>query len=72
VIFILADMFFPSAGAGYWIVVALGNLFIIGFEGLIVSIQSLRLEYYEFFSRFFTGGGSRYTPLTLSPNAGED
>jgi V/A-type H+-transporting ATPase subunit I len=41
----------------------LGNLFIIGFEGMIVSIQTLRLEYYEFFSKFFSGGGTRYKPL---------
>jgi V/A-type H+-transporting ATPase subunit I len=65
VIFILADMVSPTRGIGYWIVVALGNLFIIGFEGMIVGIQTLRLEYYEFFSRFFSGGGARYTPLTL-------
>jgi V/A-type H+-transporting ATPase subunit I len=71
VIFILAGMVGPTRGVGYWIVVVLGNLFIVGFEGLIVGIQSLRLEYYEFFSKFFTGGGMRYTPLTLLPKAGE-
>jgi len=71
VIFILAEMLSPTHGAGYWIVVALGNLFIIGFEGLIVGIQTLRLEYYEFFSKFFRGGGVVYTPLTTLPKAGE-
>jgi V/A-type H+-transporting ATPase subunit I len=50
---------------GYWIVVALGNLFVIGFEGMIVGIQTLRLEYYEFFSKFFAGGGMRHRPLML-------
>jgi V/A-type H+-transporting ATPase subunit I len=68
VIFILANM----AGGGngvlnmimYWIVVILGNLFIVGFEGLIVGIQTMRLEYYEFFSKFFEGGGMSYEPLT--------
>jgi V/A-type H+/Na+-transporting ATPase subunit I len=68
VVFILAEMASPSHGVGYWIVVLLGNLFIIGFEGLIVGIQTLRLEYYEFFSRFFVGGGSSYTPLTILPD----
>jgi V/A-type H+-transporting ATPase subunit I len=66
VVFILADMVSPAQGFGYWVVVALGNLFVIGFEGMIVGIQTLRLEYYEFFSKFFAGGGTRYAPLVLS------
>jgi V/A-type H+-transporting ATPase subunit I len=66
VTFILAEMVSPSQGVGYWVVVVLGNLFIIGFEGMIVGIQTLRLEYYEFFSKFFTGGGTRYTPFSLN------
>jgi V/A-type H+-transporting ATPase subunit I len=64
VIFILAGL----AGPGYWVVVILGNIFIILFEGLIVGIQTMRLEYYEFFSKFFRGGGTRYEPLTLRPS----
>jgi V/A-type H+-transporting ATPase subunit I len=63
VILILAEMIGPTRGIGYWVVLVLGNLFIIGFEGMIVGIQTLRLEYYEFFSKFFKGGGARYTPL---------
>lgn len=64
---ILADSFSPGGGIGYWLIVALGNLFVVGFEGLIVAIQTMRLEYYEFFSKFFTGGGKPYTPLSLVP-----
>jgi V/A-type H+-transporting ATPase subunit I len=71
VFFILAALLSPGHGAGYWLVVALGNLFIIGFEGLIVGIQTMRLEYYEFFSKFFTGGGMRYQPLSLLPTRHE-
>ncbi|MBN1582979.1 MAG: hypothetical protein JXA89_19880 [Anaerolineae bacterium] len=71
VVFILAELVSPTRGAGYWVVVILGNLFIIGFEGLIVGIQTLRLEYYEFFSKFFTGGGTRYTPLKTLPGSGK-
>ena len=33
----------------------LGNLFVIGLEGFIVTIQTMRLHYYEFFSKFFRG-----------------
>jgi V/A-type H+-transporting ATPase subunit I len=65
VVLILADIISPARGAGYWVVVALGNLFVIAFEGLIVGIQTLRLEYYEFFSKFFSGSGVRHRPLAL-------
>ncbi len=68
VILILAALISPSHGIGYWIVVAFGNLFIIGFEGMIVGIQTMRLSYYEFFSKFFKGGGERYNPLSLKPS----
>ncbi|MGA1869495.1 MAG: V-type ATP synthase subunit I [bacterium] len=47
----------------YWIVIILGNIGIIAIEGLVVSIQTIRLEYYEFFSKFFKGGGELYQPL---------
>lgn len=45
------------------IVFILGNLVIICLEGLIVFIQTLRLEYYEFFSKFYKGGGSAFKPV---------
>jgi V/A-type H+-transporting ATPase subunit I len=66
VVFILAELLSSSHGPLYWLVVALGNLVIIGFEGLIVGIQTMRLEYYEFFSKFFTAGGTHYHPLALT------
>ncbi len=69
VVFILAALISPAHGLGYWLVVVFGNLFIIGFEGMIVGIQSMRLEYYEFFSKFFSSGGTRYMPLTLQSKA---
>ena len=46
-----------------WIVVVIGNLFVCGMEGLIVGIQSLRLEYYELFSRFYKGTGKAFHPF---------
>lgn len=51
--------------AGHWITIILGNLFIIVLEGAIVAIQCLRLEYYEGFSRFFSGTGKAFEPLKL-------
>lgn len=47
-----------------WIVIVLGNIFVCGMEGLIVGIQVLRLEYYEFFSRFYKGTGREFKPYT--------
>jgi V/A-type H+-transporting ATPase subunit I len=52
---------------GFWITILIGNLFIIGFEGLIVGIQTMRLHYYEILGKFFHGGGMRFEPLTLVP-----
>ena len=45
------------------VVMVLGNLFVIGLEGLVVGIQVLRLEYYEIFSRFYKGTGRAFTPF---------
>jgi len=45
------------------IVLIVGNASVIAFEGLVVTIQSIRLEYYEFFSKFFRGGGKLYKPF---------
>jgi len=54
VVFTLAGM---MSGFGYWVTVVLGNIIIMALEGLLVGIQALRLEFYEMFSRFFTGEG---------------
>ena len=55
-----------AAGFGYWAVVVFGNIFVIILEAFIVFIQTMRLHYYEFFSKFFLGGGSSYEPLALA------
>jgi len=54
-----------SGGSWGWLVAVLGTLLVVGFEGVIVGIQALRLEYYEFFGRFFEGGGQPFIPLSL-------
>jgi V/A-type H+-transporting ATPase subunit I len=53
-----------DGGIGYWAVVILGNLGLAFIEGFIVYIQTMRLHYYEFFSKFFSGGGAIYEPLS--------
>ena len=52
-----------EGGSPNWIVVVLGNIFVCAMEGLIVGIQVLRLEYYEIFSRFYTGNGREFQPF---------
>jgi V/A-type H+-transporting ATPase subunit I len=42
------------------------NVFVMMLEGLIVMIQCIRLQYYEFFSKYFTGDGVEYKPLKIS------
>jgi V/A-type H+-transporting ATPase subunit I len=54
-----------GGGSGGWLVVLGGTLLIVGFEGLVVGIQALRLEYFEFFGRFFRGDGTPFVPLSF-------
>jgi len=65
----MADPAMKSSAA--ILIIAAGNVFIIGFEGLICGIQSMRLEYYEFFSKFFQGDGVAFTPFMLKGKASE-
>ena len=50
---------------GSYLVLIAGNLLVIALEGLSAGIQSLRLNYYEFFSKYFSGAGTSYTPVSL-------
>ena len=47
------------------LVMIFGNIFVMALEGLIVGIQTLRLEYYEMFSRYYEGGGKKFVPITV-------
>jgi V/A-type H+-transporting ATPase subunit I len=61
--FTLAEM---TSGIRSVIILILGNILVIGLEGLTAGIQALRLNYYEFFTKFFHGTGNLYTPISLS------
>lgn len=54
-----------SAGA-VPVVVIFGNAFVMCIEGLLVGIQTLRLEFYEIFSRFYSGDGVPFTPVKIN------
>jgi V/A-type H+-transporting ATPase subunit I len=66
-VFSLVDMVKEkSAGIIYSaLILILGNAVIIALEGLVVTIQAIRLEYYEFFGKFFVGGGTAYKPIGI-------
>jgi V/A-type H+-transporting ATPase subunit I len=68
-LFALADTLSRLRGGGTLSILLLvaGNVVMIFLEGLTVSVQVLRLEYYEFFGKFFRGGGEPYRPLMLRP-----
>jgi len=68
--FLLADEVAKAAGAaggplGVIIIIG-GNILAIVLEGIIASVQALRLEWYEFFSKFYVGGGRPFQPFRLS------
>jgi len=61
--FTLAEM---TSGIGSVVILILGNVLVIALEGLSAGIQALRLSYYEFFTKFFHGTGTLYTPISLN------
>jgi V/A-type H+-transporting ATPase subunit I len=64
-VFMLAQMVenVPGGRIYHAFVLLLGQAIIVGLEGLIVFIQTLRLEYYEFFGKFYRGGGREFAPV---------
>ena len=73
--FEIAGMAGSPKGYTVWsiLILVLGNLLVIALEGLSAGIQSLRLNYYEFFSKYFRGNGKAYMPVSLrgTEEAGE-
>lgn len=59
------EMLAAGGGAKSVIVTILGNALVMVMEGLVVGIQVLRLEYYEMFSRYFTGNGKTFESLKI-------
>ena len=51
-----------NGGKANILVVIIGNVIVLGMEGLVVGIQVLRLEYYEIFGRFYEGSGREFVP----------
>lgn len=66
-VFAVADQVREAAFGPLWVALVhvTGNVVILVLEGLVVSIQAVRLEFYEIFSKFFRGTGVTYRPLAL-------
>lgn len=65
VFFTLANLLGSVGSVQYIIMVIFGNAFVILLEATLVTIQVLRLEYYELFSRFYIGEGRAFKPVRL-------
>ena len=64
-ILLFVEMAGGPKSIGGIIVLIFGNAIIIGLEGMIVMIQTIRLEYYEFFSKFFNEFGKQFIPFKI-------
>lgn len=65
VVFVLAETVGNPGSIGYIAIVVVGNIIVTVLEALLVSIQVLRLEYYEMFSRFYSGEGRLFEPIKI-------
>ncbi len=66
-IFSLSELVRQGSHGALWsgVVLVFGNIIILFLEGMVVAIQAVRLEYYEFFTKFFVGEGILYKPISL-------
>ncbi len=53
------------AGPAYLGVMLVGNAIVVVLEGMIVAVQVIRLQYYEFFSKFFNETGREFKPFSF-------
>ncbi|WP_277553689.1 V-type ATP synthase subunit I [Halobaculum limi] len=52
-----------AAVVGGLLILVLGHILVLALGVTSAGLQAVRLEYYEFFSKFFDGGGTEYLPF---------
>lgn len=62
VVMLLSEMYQGASP----VIIVLGNIFVIGVEGMLSGIQALRLEFYEIFSRCYDGDGKPFEPVRIN------
>jgi len=64
---VAAELKRSAPGGDFWglLVIIAGNLLALLLEGIIAAVQALRLEYYEFFGKFFSSAGQPFAPFRL-------
>lgn len=63
--FIIETMVGIANPVGGILISIAGNAVVIVLEGMIVAIQVIRLQYYEFFSKFFNETGREFKPFAF-------
>ena len=69
IVFTFSEMLVHSGTVGTIgavILLIFGNLLIVVLEGMIVAIQVMRLQYYEFFNKFFVETGVEFSPFRFN------
>lgn len=49
----------------YLFIIGATVILILGLEGLVVYIHTIRLHFYEWFTKFYRAGGTQYMPLKI-------
>ena len=55
-----------ATSIGAVLIMIFGNALIVLLEGMIVAIQVMRLQYYEFFNKFFVETGVEFSPFRFN------
>ena len=64
--YLIEKMVSMAPGVGGILISIVGNAIVVALEGMIVAIQVVRLQYYEFFSKFFHETGRDFKPFAFT------